>query len=175
MVSVFAAVATIILSASDLTPKVGITAVIAGLVAAVLARVFYKVGVFLLGGMLGCVLSIFAVSFLPSAAVQYGWIVILLLTLIGGVCAVKWCDFFIMASTSFNGAFAIAAPICFLLVEFGNLQNYIYADGAFATMTNLNQYINNEFSTENGILVFLVTLIIAVCGFYFQFTRDSRK
>lgn len=113
------------------------------------------------------------ISLLPPAAAQFGWIAALLLAVVAGICALKWCDFFIMASTSLSGAFAIAVPICFLFAEFHNLQNFIYADGMLSTVTNLNQYLNNQFTAENGIIVFVSTLIIALGGFAFQMIKNK--
>lgn len=129
----------------------------------------------MLGGILGGVLGLFVISFLPPAAAQYGWIAVLLLAIAAGICAVKWCDFFIMASTSFNGAFTIAVPICFLFVEFHNLQNFIYADGMLSTIINLNHYLNGQFALEHRTITFIITILIALCGLVFQAIQNKKE
>lgn len=174
MLTAFSAVVTISLSVFDLTWKAGAITVIAGVLLALFVRCFYKVGVFLFGGVLGGLFSLFVISSLPSFAVQYSWLLALALVLVFGICAVRWCDFFIIASTAFNGAFTIATLVCFLSVEFRNLQSFIYVDGAVATMSNLNHYLNSQFITQHSVFVFAITAIIAFAGIAFQMSADKK-
>ena len=97
------------------------------------------------------------------------------LALLMGVCALKWCDVFIMAATAFHGGWLLAGSLCFLLTQFQNLPNFVYADGLLATMANLNQYLNGDFAQQYALLLLAGTAVTAVIGFAGQYIATRRE
>ena len=71
--------------------QVAAASAIAGLALALLARFLYKLGVFLLGCLLGAGAGLLLASLLPSGGGSYRWAPALALALVSGVCAVRWC------------------------------------------------------------------------------------
>ncbi|MDO5027333.1 MAG: DUF4203 domain-containing protein [Tissierellia bacterium] len=172
MLSVFIAVFTISFSLFNLTWPMVLTTFAIALISALLAKSFYKLGLFLIGSILGFGLIMILSPYLPGFLEKYSWILGLISALIAGFCAVRWYDVFIIASTSFNGAYAIATSAFFLFKEFNNLQSFIYRDGLLPTVSKLNQYLNNQFLTENVNMIFILTLTISIIGFVIQFKMD---
>lgn len=175
MLTVFASVVAAGFTTFGFTWKVGVISVLVGGVAALLSKFFYKLGVFLLGGVLGAASGLMLASFLPPVVEKYHWAVVAALALVLAMCAVKWCDLFIITSTAYNGASLIATPILFMVIEFRNLNNFVYADGMLSTMANLNQYLGSAFSEHNAPYLLIGTLIVAVAGFIVQFMSDRKS
>lgn len=176
MLNVFSAVVTLSFSIFDLNFMVITLTIVVATLSAILAYYFYKVGVFLIGGLLGGSLSLFIVSFLPMFMMNYSWMIFVVLIVVFGICAVKWCDFFIIVSTSFNGAFTISTLAYFLILNMSHLHNFIYIDGIAPTISNLNNYINNEFIMQNSLLLFILTIIISLFAIIYQshnFIKDE--
>lgn len=137
-------------------------------VLAVLARVFFRVGVFLMGAIGGAALGTLVARLLPAAVEPYTWIFMLVFALLIGICAVKWSDLFIMLSTSFSGASTLSSVACFLVLNIAKLSQFVSSEGLWQTVTKLNDYMQGDFASGNSTLLLIVTLVIAVIGFLFQ-------
>ncbi len=155
--------------------KVFIVAALIGIIAALLAKALYRLGIFLIGAALGGGLGITLASFLPASMEQYDWVLTLVLAILFGICAEKWCSLFIMIATAYNGAAIIAAPVCFLFMEFSKLSSYVSSDGILSTMTNLNQYISGEFTSQSASYILIGTIIIALIGFVYQYSSSHKR
>lgn len=144
-----------------------------GLLLALISKFAYKAGLFLIGALTGLLIGGIISTFLKDDASKYAWILILAIALIVGICTVKWSDFFIILSTSINGASIIATFGCFTLLNISKLPQFIYKDGFLATTENLNAYINQTFTKEHSGTIMIFTAIIAVTGFLVQ--KKSNK
>lgn len=143
----------------------------AGIVIALLVRFIYKAGVFLLAAFAGTILGMMVISFLPEAVTSYKWIIAGVFALALGICAVKWCDIFIMLGTSLQGGATIATGATFMIINSGNMEKYVYADGTISTITHLQDYMNNELILQNPALIMGVALVLALAGFLFQMSQ----
>lgn len=147
-------------------------ALAAGVLAAVLAKAAYRFGMFLVGAAGGAALGLLLAAVLPAGALPYRWLIAAAAALIAGVCAAHWCDVFVMLSTAYNGAALIAAPLCFLAMNWNSLPDFVYADGALSTMQHLARYLTNGFAEHNWWLL-AATLAIAVLGFRYQRKKNA--
>lgn len=141
---------------------------IVGLILALLSRLVYKAGVFLMGAISGFVISILLCTFMPQFMMDYKKIIVISITLVVAVCAVLWCELFIIISTATNGSYMIASAVCFLILNINHLQRFIYVDGAFSTMTHLDEYLRGEFMSHNSILLMIVSAVLFIFGFSYQ-------
>jgi len=137
-----------------------------GLLAGVLAKVFYKLGVFLVGLLGGAVIGLLLAGVLQLS----GWmrvLVILVPAVVVGVCALNWCNLFIMLSTAFSGAAAVATSLCMAVLEFGKLGSFAQADGLTAVQ-NLSDHMNNVFVPQHALLLLVITAVLGFVGFMYQ-------
>lgn len=139
-----------------------------GVIMAILARFVYKLGIFMCGVIAGALVGRLITGVLPQALADYSWILIVLVALVGGICAVHWSDLFISISTASNGAVKISTGVCFLAFHFTQLDQFVYADGAFSTITHLSKFLRTDFITQNWLAITVVSVIIFVMGFLFQ-------
>lgn len=164
--TIFTSVIGTALSWFELSWKTWMIAVLIAAAVSALALFLYRLGIFLLGGVLGAGIGTLLASLLPFG--QHRWIPVTALALLMGICALKWCDVFIMAATAFHGGGLLVSALCFLCMEFHNMGSFIYADGLLATMANLNQYLNGTFALQNASLLLIGTVIAAAAGFTWQ-------
>lgn len=172
---------TFLLSVSFFLEKFGInwkgillgTAVGIGL--ALLVRLVYKAGVFILGSFVGALLGLLIGSFLPQSADTAKWIIAAVCMLAVGICAVKWCDLFIMFGTAVQGGSIVSSGLCFLILNARNIQQFVYADGAMSTISHLQDYIGNELLFQNRVLLIGSFILFAVAGFVFQLTQSKKE
>ena len=157
------------------TWRVGLIAALVGLVIALLAKILFWMGMFLLGGMLGAGVGLLLTSFLPAWTQDYTWIGVLLSAVVLGCCAVKWSGLFIMAATAYNGAFSMSTALCFLILEFGSISRFVSDGGMVSTMSGLNAYLRGPFLTENTLCLFVVTGLATAAGFSVQYARERRE
>lgn len=120
------------------------------------------------GAMLGSSLS----GFLPGSLTGYAWILTLSLALAVGICCAVCRRSFVMLATAYSGAFLMAAPICFLLRERGSWGDFVYADGALATMLQLNRYLTTGLLAQQMLPLLLGTVILTAVGFACQKKSD---
>ena len=80
-----------------------------------------------------------------------------------------------MASTAYNGARIMAAPLLFIVTEFNRLESYVLAGSGNSSALSLGQYLNGEFSTQNANTLMILTIIIGVIGFICQFKADKKR
>lgn len=146
---------------------------IVGLILALLSRLAYKTGAFLMGAIGGFVISTLLCTFMPQFMMDYKKIIVISITLVVAVCAVLWCELFIIISTAANGSYMIASAVCFLILNINRLQQFIYVDGAFSTMTHLDEYLRGEFMSHNSILIITASAVLFIFGFTYQ--RKSLK
>lgn len=173
--TIFTSVIGATLSWFELSWKTWMIAVLIAAAVSALALFLYKLGVLLLGGVLGAGIGLLLAGFLPSAAERYHWVPVAVLALLLGVCALKWCDMFIMAATALHGGWLLSASLCFLLTQFQNLPSFVYADGLLATMANLNQYLNGDFARQYVLPLLAGTAVTAVIGFAWQYIAARKK
>ena len=117
MLTVFIAVVSISFSLFDFTAEVVAITCIVGIIAALLAKFIYKLGVFLMGCLLGASFGNYLPLLLPQLNEEYYNYIVIIVALIIGFFALKWCDVLIMASTAYNGARIMAAPLLFIVTE----------------------------------------------------------
>lgn len=173
MLTVFLAVVAISFSFFEVTATNAAITVVVGALAALLARFIYKLGVFLLGCLLGANLGNYLALMLPESSGNYHTYFIIAIALIVGICALKWCDILIMAATAYNGAGIMAVPLYFLVVEFRQLENYAISADMNLTVLNLSQYLSGDFAAQNAQELMIITVVIAVIGFICQY-RDNK-
>lgn len=146
-----------------------------GIGLALLVRFVYKAGVFILGAFVGALLGLLLGSLLPQSADTARWIIVAVFMLALGICAVKWCDFFIMFGTAVQGGSTIASGLCFLILNARNMQQFVYADGAVSTISHLQDYIGNELLFQNRALLIGCFILFAVAGFVFQLAKSKKE
>lgn len=173
--TVFPCVLASVVSLFDLTWKVGLAALAAGTVAALLSVVLYKLGVFMLGGVLGAGLGQLLASLLLVRAEWLHWGLTLLPALVLGLCALRWCGLFIMASTAYQGAVTAVFPLGFLALQFRDLSSFVYADGMFSTVLHLSSYLKGAFAQQYGVPLFVASIILAAAGFLIQYRTEQRR
>lgn len=135
-------------------------------------KYLFKAGVFLSGAFLGVLLGAVVAGLIPQAG-KFAWVMILLFALGCGYCAVKWISPFLAISTSTSGAAILAVTLSFPILKFSTLGSFIYADGILSTMAHLHEYLYQDFSSENPILVLYLTAVLAVVGIYVQLRTSS--
>ena len=150
-----------------------VLAVAAGVLAALLAKFLYKTGVFLIGFVAGAGLGLLLCGFLPAGATTLRWVIVLAVAVVAGVCAIKWCNLFIMLATAYNGASLLAVPLLFFVVDIRRLLDFFV--GEEATVSHLNSYLTGSFSTENAALILVVTILLAAAGFFYQWKSAHRR
>ena len=165
--TIFTSVIGAALSWFELSWKTWMLAVLIAVAVSVLTLFLYKLGIFLLGSVLGAGIGTMLAGLLPFG--QYRWIPVAALALLMGVCALKWCDVFIMAATAFHGGGLLVSALCFLCMEFHNMGSFVYADGLLATMANLNQYLNGDFAQQYALPLLAGTAVTAAIGFAGQY------
>lgn len=173
--TIFTSIIGTALSRAELSWKGWMTTVLIAVVVSALTLFLYRLGLFLLGGVLGAGVGQLLSALLPSAVERYGWVPSAVLALLLGLCALKWRDMFIMAATAFHGGGLLVSALCFLSMEFHNMGSFVYADGLFATMSNLNQYLNGDFALQNTSLLLAGTVITAAIGFIWQYFASQRE
>lgn len=155
--------------------KGAIIGVACGVILALLARFVYKAGLFILGAFGGVMLSMFIINLLPKSMGDIKWVITAICALVLGICAVKWCDVFIMLGTSFQGAAAVASSGCFLLLNIGQLQQFVYADGMFSTLAHLQDYLEHDLMAQNPALLISALFILTALGFLFQLSQAQKE
>lgn len=155
--------------------KGAILGVSCGIFLALLARFVYKAGLFILGAFGGVMLGIFIINLLPKTTGDIKWVVTAICALVLGICAVKWCDVYIMLGTSFQGAAAVASSVCFLLLNIGQLQQFVYADGMFSTLAHLQDYLEYNLMAQNPAMLISALFILTVLGFLFQLSQVQKE
>lgn len=171
--TIFTSVIGAALSWFELSWKTWMLAVLIAVAVSVLTLFLYKLGIFLLGSVLGAGIGTMLAGLLPFG--QYRWIPVAALALLMGVCALKWCDIFIMAATAFHGGGLLVSVLCFLYMEFHNMGSFVYADGLLATMSNLNQYLNGDFAQQYALPLLAGTAVTAAIGFAGQYLAARRE
>ncbi len=171
--TIFTSVIGTALSWFELSWKTWMLAVLIAVAVSALALFLYRLGIFLLGGVLGAGIGMMLAGLLPFG--QYRWIPVTALALLMGVCALKWCDMFIMAATAFHGGGLLVTSLSFLFIEFHNIGSFVYADGLLATMANLNQYLNGDFAQQYAVLLLAGTAVTAAIGFAGQYIAARRE
>lgn len=168
MVEAFLATELISMFYLGFTVKGLLIGTVLGIIMAVLARFVYKLGIFMCGVIAGALVGSLITGILPQSLVDYSWILVVLVALIGVICAVHWSDLFISISTASNGAVKISTGVCFLAFHFTQLDQFVYADGAFSTITHLSEFLRTDFITQNWLAITVVSVIIFVMGFLSQ-------
>ena len=171
--TIFTSVIGTALSWFELSWKTWMLAVPIAAAVSALALFLYKLGIFLLGGVLGAGIGTLLAGLLPFG--QYRWIPVAALALLMGICALRWCDMFIMAATALHGGWFLAVSLCFLLTQFQNLSSFVYADGLLTTMANLNQYLNGDFAQQYTLPLLTGTAVTAVIGFACQYLAARQE
>lgn len=156
-----------------MTSKGLLMGAIVGFIFALLSKFIYKVGVFLLGGLGGFAIGSLLYPFLPQGMADFKWMFIFLVALIFAICAVVWCDLFIILSTASTGASIIAPAICFLALKITKLSQFIYADGTLATVTHLGDFLHGQFIEQNSFLIMVVSIMLFFVGVGYQ-TKNSK-
>jgi len=151
-----------------------VLALVIGLIAGFCAKLFYKAGVFLIGLLGGAVIGGIVVLACSISERSMIVLVILLPALLFAFCALHWSDLFIMLSTAFSGASAIAVPACFLCLNALHLSQWVSTDMT-ATITKLGTYLNDSFTKEHPYLLLAVTLVVGMFGFKHQWNSYRDK
>lgn len=149
--------------------------VIVGGLLALLVRFVYKAGVFLTGSIGGAVVGLLLAILLPESIRPFTWGIVAACALLFGICAVKWCDLFIMLGTALQGGSLVASALCFLLYEADNLSRFVSADGPYATITQVKHYWQTGlFDHNRGVLIGILA-VCATAGFLVQRAQARRK
>lgn len=141
---------------------------------ALFTRCLYKADLFLLGACGGIVLGMFISNIPPEATGISKLSILVVCAIILGICAVKWCDLFIVIATSLQGAATIAKSVCFLSINFLHLQDFIYADGIISTIMHLEAYLENNLIQKNPTLLISLMLFFTVAGCWFQVSQTKK-
>ncbi len=175
MLGAFSGTIVFFLERFGLDWKVALWGAICGVILALFVRFVYKAGLFFLGAFAGIILGMFLMSFIPESIGTIKWLAPPLLALVLGICAVNWCDVFIMLGTSLQGASIIARILCFLLLNYTQIRQYVYADGMFSSIAHLQSYLNHELISQNPTLLSTTLLIMTGLGFLFQLSQARKE
>lgn len=147
---------------------------VVGIILAVLARIFYKFALFLVGLSAGAVLGMLVAAALVFLIGPFSWVLVVAIALLFAICAVVWSDAFIIISTALKGSSMIISSIGFFLFNASTLNNFILPEGALATITNLKEYINIDLVAAHPFIIGLATAILFISGWIYQ-VKDRRR
>lgn len=148
--------------------RITVAALVIGAVTAWLAVSLYKLGVFLLGALLGAGLGVMVLGIFRGDDFPHYWLLVVLLMLLAGACALRWNGLFIMLSTAYRGAEMMALPLCVLLTEFSRVRETASGERGLSPMLELHTYLNGPFAVRHETLVFGAVALITVAGFWYQ-------
>jgi|GEM_PF-1028459 len=152
-----------------------IIAAILGVAAAIVVRLLYSVGAFLIGMLAGAELGLLLTAFLPKGSPEAVIIIIVLaFGLLIGACAVRWQDKFIIIATAFNGGSMIADSVLFLILNITRLGSFDKGTVA-QTINDLGTYINTDFMKAHTMALLIVTVALAVVGYIYQARHAKAK
>jgi len=150
-----------------------LAALAAGLLTALCARFFYKVGVFLTCALIGAGLGAVLTAAVPT--ISGGALLSAVLAVAGGVLSLFWSDVLLMVSTAFSGAALLAAPLCLLLFERSYLADLTSESQGMAAVTRLKTYLFGSFTDTHAFVLLLFTAALAVAGMVRQAASDRRR
>lgn len=144
-------------------------ALVLGVVAALLSKFFYRVGVFLVGFVAGAALgAVGAMALMPEGASQYLGVIALVAGLVVGALAVFSSDLAVRLGTAYAGAAFVAGNLLAAALSFGELAARVVPGDFMASFDALSTYVTGEFSAANATAVLVVTVILTVMGFLAQ-------
>lgn len=173
MISVFLAMNFLFLTYYEMSWKGLAIGSILGIVLALLIRFIYKVGVFFAGIICGIILTQLLMQFLPVSLANYEIYIMIIMSIILGILAVKWAKVFIRLGTAIEGSSLIISTIFFLVYQGQNLSKFVNADGLIATITDVQQFIDTSLVNQNPIMMVGSFIGLSIVGFLYQMSNAS--
>lgn len=135
-----------------------------GLGAALLSRFAYKAGVFLIGAFAGAALGFLIAMLLSGEASSYLAVIMIVASLLVGLAALRWCDFFIRLGTAYTGATLLATNGLALLTKWIALAGLAMPGCPHETFEALSAYISGPFSEANAQMLLVATIVLTIIG-----------
>lgn len=161
---VFLGVFNMGLSVTDGSPVALVLAIALGVIAALLSKYAYKVGVFLMGCVAGAALGFVISILLPAEMADYSMIVIVVLAIVCALGALHWCDLFVRWGMAYSGATFMSSNLLAAIFAFTSLSALAVSDDMLATFDALSSYIAGPFSAAYATPIFVATLVLTVVG-----------
>lgn len=168
MVSVFFSSINSMVSYFGANPLSIIGGVLLGLLLAILARVFYKVALFLMGASAGLVVGFLVSALFFGLLGPVSGILIVGFAILFGILAIKWSDTFITLSTALTGSSMLISVATFLLKDGKHAAFFVSPDGFFATIGGLTDYFNGALLTQHPVLISFGTFVLFLVGWFYQ-------
>ena len=145
-----------------------VIAAVLGVVAALLSKYVYKAGVFLVGFVAGAALGYVVTALMPSEAANFLWVIVLVAGLLVGLAAVHWSDLAVRLGTAWTGAsFAVPSALA-AATAFPEMSELVVSENANATFSALSKFIEGDFASANGTMIFVCTIVLAAVGAFVQ-------
>lgn len=168
---VFLAVLNAGLSATDASAASVAVAVVLGIVAALLSKLAYKAGVFIVGfvagaclGYLGAVLVLQDGGPLPAIALVVG--------VLSGLAALRWADFFVRAGTAWAGASFVVPNALAAVTSFEALASHAVSGDGAASFEAVSAFVSGDFAAANATTILVGTVALAIVGALVQARED---
>lgn len=149
-------------------------ALAAGVLSAVFARFFYRLGVFLLCALAGAGLGLVLGSYLPLPQNGEGLVVLVFAALLG-ILSLFWSDGLLMLTTAFTGAALLCGPAGLLIFEFGRVREAAALGTVFDGISSLQHFLEGgALASSRPAAVAAATLVAALAGLACQ-RRSARR
>lgn len=172
----FLAVLGLGLNAPDPSPTTVAVAVVAGVVAALLSKFFYKAGVFISGALAGLALGVLLLVWSLAGAEPFAAeggaalsAVVLVVCAVGvGALAVAFSDLAIRATTAVSGASLVVGTVTAALFCQAELQAAVVPGDAVATIGAAQLVVDQAGAAVSPVATGVAVLALAVAGFVVQ-------
>lgn len=148
-----------------------IISIVVGIICILLLRFFYRAGLFVLGGFVGYVFGVLLLGILPNSIEQYQWVVLFACIIVMGFSMAKWFELLVVAVTAFLGGYMMISTVCFTVMNYKNLAEYIYADGSIPTIAYLSGYLFSDFALHYATPILFGAILFTVIGTLYQKKR----
>lgn len=169
----FAAVFTIVTGSIGTDENSMITALLAGIIAALLSGFVFKLGVFLIGLLTGIIAGSFLTEFIPVEFANKQILFIIVCALILGFLAVKFLNIMISVCTALTGGVLIAVPCSFLIYNLKELALYQATDPE-TTISNVNKILMGGFMTDHLDVILAASAVLFLVGLIVQMKTNSK-
>ena len=140
---------------------------IIGIALALLARLFYKVGLFFMGLSAGAVVGTIVAGLLVIPFAIFFWPIVIAFAVMFGIFAVIWSDTFITISTAIKGSSMIVSVVGFLIWNTPAISTFAKG-GFFSTIMSLSTYFSTELVKLHPVITTIATFILFLIGWSYQ-------
>lgn len=161
---VFLGVFDLVAAATDGSAASFAVAVALGVMAALLSKLAYRAGVFLMGFLAGAALGFFVTMALPQEASSFLGAAVVVTGLLVGLAATRWSDLAVRLGTAWSGASLVVPNVLAGALAPAALAAAAVPGDLAASFDALSSYVGGTFSAAYGTPVLAGTVVLAVVG-----------